>query len=400
MLTAKLLDKYADVLLWGLAAARPASPYGPDETVLIQCDPAGVKLAEALFAKLMAQGVNVVVRPNLTSAMELSFYRSASDSQLSFMAPGTRELYENLHGAIYILAPESLTHLSGVDPRRIAQTAITRKPYRDILTRREEAGLFGWTLCIYPTDEYARCAGLSKKEFAEQIVKACFLRARDPMAEWRRIFDDAKRIKDWLNSLAVKSYHMESANVDLTVTPGENRRFIGISGHNIPSFELFLSPDWRGTDGVYYADQPSYRSGNLVRGVRLTFRKGEVVEVSAEQGEEFVKKQVAMDQGSNKIGEFSLTDRRFSKIDKFMANTLFDENYGGEQGNCHVALGSSYSDTFAGDHTTLTAARKAELGFNDSALHWDLVNTEKKRVTAALEGGGKLVIYEDGQFTR
>ncbi|WP_243363166.1 aminopeptidase [Fundidesulfovibrio terrae] len=398
MLTAKLLEKYADVLLWGLTTSRP-NPYEPGDTVLVQYDLAGLKLAEVLFAKLMARGINVVPRLTFTSRMELDFYQLANESQLSFIAPGTKELYENLHGAVHILAPDSLTHLSGIDPKRIAQTAIARKPFRDILVKREEAGQFGWTLCVCPTDEYARCAGLSKKEFTEQIIKACHLRAADPVKEWNRIFAEAMEIKNWLNGLAVVSYHVESAGVDLTVTPGEHRRFKGISGHNIPSFELFLSPDWRGTEGVYFADQPSYRSGNLVKGVRLEFKKGEVVDVKAEQGEEFVKKQVAMDNGSNKLGEFSLTDRRFSKIDKFMANTLFDENFGGEYGNCHVALGSSYSDTFDGDPAQLTEARKAELGFNDSALHWDLVNTENKRVTATLKGGGTLVVYENGQFT-
>lgn len=397
MLTPKLLDKYADVLLWGLTTSR-ATPYQPGDTVLVQTDLAGLKLAEPLFGKLMGMGLNVVPRLAFTSRMELDFYEKGNDSQLSFIAPGTKELYENLHGSIYILAPESLTHLSGVDPKRIAQTAIARKPYRDILVKREENGLFGWTLCVAPTEEYARCAGLTKKEFTEQIIKACHLRAADPVAEWRRIFQDAKAIKQWINSLPVESFHVESASVDLTVLLGGQRVFKGISGHNIPSFELFTSPDWRGTQGVYYADQPSYRCGNLVRGVRLEFVNGEVVDVQAQEGEEFVKKQVAMDTGSNKLGEFSLTDRRFSKIDKFMANTLFDENFGGEWGNCHVALGSSYSDTYDGDPASLTEARKAELGFNDSALHWDLVNTEQKRVTARLKGGGSLVVYENGQF--
>ncbi|WP_243309936.1 aminopeptidase [Fundidesulfovibrio agrisoli] len=397
MLTPKLLEKYADVLIWGLETSRP-SGYQPGDNVLVQFDLAGLKLAEALFAKLLARGINVIPRLGLTSRMELDFYSTASEAQLSFIAPGTRELFENLHGSVYILAPDSLTHLSGIDPKRIAQTAIARKPYRDILVRREEAGNFGWTLCVHPTDEYARCAGLTRKEFTEQVIKACHLRAADPVKEWKNIFDEAMEIKNWLNALPVESFHIESANVDLVVTPGLHRRFKGISGHNIPSFELFLSPDWRGTEGVYYADQPSYRNGNLVRGVRLVFRKGEVAEVSAEEGEEFVRKQVDMDGGSDKLGEFSLTDKRFSKIDKFMANTLFDENFGGEHGNCHVALGSSYSDTFDGDPSELTDARKAELGFNDSALHWDLVNTEKKRVTAKLRGGGSKLIYEDGQF--
>ncbi len=81
-----------------------------------------------------------------------------------------------------------------------------------------------------------------------------------------------------------------------------------------------------------------------------------------------------------------------------MANTLFDENYGGKFGNCHVALGSSYSDAYDGDPGDLTEEPKKELGFNDSALHWDLINTENKRVTAHLTTGEKVKIYENGQF--
>ena len=82
-----------------------------------------------------------------------------------------------------------------------------------------------------------------------------------------------------------------------------------------------------------------------------------------------------------------------------MANTLFDENYGGRYGNCHVALGSAYANTFNGDPAKLTAAMKKKLGFNDSALHWDFVNTEKKRVVAHLVTGKKITIYENGTFS-
>jgi len=88
-----------------------------------------------------------------------------------------------------------------------------------------------------------------------------------------------------------------------------------------------------------------------------------------------------------RLGEFSLTDKRFSKINRFMASTLFDENFGGRWGNCHVALGASYADTYSGDVQSLNKEKKARLGFNDSALHWDIVNTENKRVTAHLKNG-------------
>ena len=127
--------------------------------------------------------------------------------------------------------------------------------------------------------------------------------------------------------------------------------------------------------------------------------EAEEEEAAAEEGEDFVRKQLAMDQGANKLGEFSLTDKRISRIDRFMANTLFDENYGGKYGNCHVALGASYTNTFKQDPKKLTKDMKEKLGFNDSALHWNFVNTEKKRVTAYLQAGNKTVIYENGKFT-
>jgi aminopeptidase len=171
-----------------------------------------------------------------------------------------------------------------------------------------------------------------------------------------------------------------------------------VSGHNIPSYEIFLSPDWRGTEGTFFANLPSFRSGNYVEGVRLTFRKGVAVDVRAETGEDFVRKQLSMDRGACRVGEFSLTDRRFSRIDRFMADTLFDENHGGASGNCHIALGSSYSDTYTGNPAELTKERKRSLGLNDSALHWDLVNTEDKTVTARLKTGKSVVVYERGIF--
>jgi aminopeptidase len=330
--------------------------------------------------------------------MEKNFFDLANRRQLVFDPPGEAELYRRLNGSIFLHAPASITHLSATDPKKISRFTLSKKFLRDILEEREQAGLFSWTLCMLPTAELARHAGLADGDYAKQVVKACFLNRRDPVEQWKAVFSNAAAIKRWLNGMAVKCYHVESDTVDLKITPGEQRRWIGISGHNIPSFELFISPDWRGTSGVYYADQPSYRSGNLVKGVKLTFKKGTAVAVNAQSGNDFVKKQLQMDRGASRIGEFSLTDKRFSKIDRFMANTLFDENFGGRWGNCHVALGASYADTYIGNVQSLTKEKKARLGFNDSALHWDLVNTEKKRVVAHLADGRRTTIYENGCF--
>ncbi len=398
MLSQTQLNRYADVLLWGLRTARN-NPFKKGDVVLVRFNLDAIALAEILEARLLELGLNPVRRLNPTPKIETDFFRLANRRQLIFDPPGEAELYRRLNGSIFLNAPASLTHLSDTDPKKISRFTLSKKFLRDILEEREQAGHFGWTLCILPTAELARQAALPEPVYAQQIVKACFLNRREPVNQWQTLFKNAAAIKNWLNRMPVKHYHIESAHVDLTVTPGQQRQWIGISGHNIPSFELFVSPDWRGTQGVYYADQPSFRSGNLVKGVRLTFKKGVAVTVTAESGSDFVVKQLQMDRGASRLGEFSLTDRRFSKINRFMANTLFDENFGGTWGNCHIALGASYADTYSGDGRTLTKEKKAGLGFNDSALHWDLVNTEKKRVVAHLTDGSRATIYENGCFT-
>jgi aminopeptidase len=330
--------------------------------------------------------------------MELSFYQKANPQQLTFIAPGDEELYKNIDGRIYLHAPQSLTHLKNIDPAKIGKAIVSRKPLKDILDSREELRQYSWTLCMLPTEELASQAKMTLAQYTAQIIKGCYLDKVDPVAEWKNIHKEITVIKKRLSSLAVKYFHMESAHMDLRITPGANRKWAGVSGHNVPSFEIFVSPDWRGTEGVYFANLPSFRSGNYVEDVRITFAKGRAVKIEAKRGQEFVKKQLAMDKGACQIGEFSLTDKRFSRIDRFMAETLFDENFGGKEGNCHIALGSSYSDTYSGDPARLTPALKKELGFNDSALHWDLVNTEPKTVTAHLTDGKKVIIYDRGIF--
>jgi aminopeptidase len=398
MLDERRMEKYADVLCWALRTARKGS-FKKQDAVLVRYDLPAVRMAETLQGKLLDQGMNPVLRAGMTPAMEKNFFKKAREKQLVFQPSGDKELCAGLNGAVYLNAPESLTHLAEVNPAKIGKAAVARKPLRDILDKREEKGLFSWTLCLLPTLQLAQQAGLSLERYEEQVIKACYLDSENPVGEWKEIHRRAKAIKAWLNRTKIKMLHVESDRTDLRVTPGAKRRWVGMTGHNIPSFELFLSPDWRGTEGVYFADQPSFRNGNYVEGVTLHFKNGAVVKAQAERGEDFLRKQLRLDTGASKVGEFSLTDKRFSRIDRFMANTLYDENYGGRYGNCHVAVGSSYSDTYDGDPSRLTRKMKDKLGLNDSALHWDLVNTEDKRVTALLESGKKVVLYENGMFS-
>ncbi|MGE4506802.1 MAG: aminopeptidase, partial [Desulfovibrionaceae bacterium] len=312
MFTKEELLKYARTLWWGLTTAR-LNPYKPGDVVLLRYDLPALPLAEAMFELLVEQGMVPVPRANLSAPMELAFYGKGSEAQITAIPAGDREFVGGLCGLISLIAPASLTHLAGVDPKKIGAAAVARKFMRDIMEKREQTGDFGWTLCAYPTPALAEAAGLSMEQFAAQVKKACFLDEPDPVARWEELFAAAEGVKSWLNGLPIRTVRVESARCDLTVDLGERRRWLGVSGHNIPSFEIFLSPDWRGTSGVYHADQPSYRSGNLVRGVTLEFREGRVVRSEAEEGGGFVAQQLAMDEGACRLGEFSLTDRRFSR---------------------------------------------------------------------------------------
>lgn len=397
MFTDEQIERYADVLIWGLKTARKGK-FKKYDMVLLQYEKPAIRLAEVLYEKLLDMGIHPIQRMGMTFNMEHSFYKIGDRKQLVFIPPGEKELYEHINGRIFLRAPESLTHLKDIDPQKIGTVLVSRKFLRDILDERENKGVYSWTLCTYPTEELARQAKATLEEYTEQIIKACYLDSANPVKAWDDIHKNVKEIKKWLNSLKIKYLYIESENMDLKITPGEKRQWKGVSGHNIPSFEIFFSPDWRGTEGTYFANLPSFRSGNYVEDVRLTFEKGVAVKIEAKTGKEFVEKQLSMDKGANKVGEFSLTDKRFSRIDRFMADTLFDENFGGAYGNCHLAVGASYADTYTGDTKEMTKALKKRLGFNDSALHWDLVNTEDKTVLAHLTTGKKITIYEKGMF--
>ena len=398
MFTNSQLQKYPDVLIWALQAARRNGKFKKYDSVLLRTDMAAAPLAKAVYSKLLAQRYNVLLRWMAPEDFTTDFYQLADDKQLAYLPVGEKEIQGNINGLIALHAPLDLTHLKKVDPAKLAKSAVARKPVREILDAREQKGLFSWTLCNYPTAELAKRAGLSVKEYANQVARACFLNEKDPVKKWKEVTRQINEIGAWLSALPIKTLRVQTQHMDFEVLLGEKRRFIAGGGCNIPSFEIFTSPDWRGTRGVYFADLSSYRSGNYVKGVKLEFKNGRVIKADAEQGAEFVRKMLAMDKGASQIGEFSLTDRRFSKITKFMADILYDENFGGKYGNCHVAVGASYADTFAGPQSKLDKKAKEKLGFNDSSLHWDLINTENKTVTATLKNGTKKVVYENGQF--
>lgn len=392
------IEKYAEIMIFALKSARKGGKFKPGENILISFDYPALTLAEIIYQKLIEQGFNVVARPYLSESMAKSFYTKANTKQLKFCAPWDKVLNENLNGLIALRAPQNLANLKNVDAKNIALATLARKEVRKIMDDREQKGLFSWTLANYPTEGLAKQAGLSLKEYEKQIASACFLTEKEPAKKFAEVQKQIDEIAKWLSSLPIDTIRTQSKSMDLEIKLGQNRRFISGGGCNVPSFEIFTSPDFRGTRGTYFSDLMSFRNGNYVKDITLEFKAGRVIKASAGTGEEFLKKMLALDKGACQVGEYSLTDRRFSKINKFMADTLYDENFGGKYGNSHIAIGSSYIDTYSGNLAKMTKELKKKLGFNDSALHWDLVNTQDKLVSVKLKNGKHLTIYEKGRF--
>jgi aminopeptidase len=328
------------------------------------------------------------------------FYEHATEEQIKhFPAKYLKGVIDGMDHSLFILAEKDPHALKGIDGKKIMARGKALKPFMDWRHEKEWKGKFTWTIGLYGTPAMAKEAGLSEKEYWQQIIKACFLDEKDPIKKWKEVYRDIEKYRSRLNKLSPKidTLHAVGEDMDIWYTLGEKRAWHAGSGRNIPSFEIFTSPDWRGTKGWIRINQPLYRYSNKITGIQLWFKDGRVIKSSAKTNEKLLKEMIATE-GADKIGEYSLTDRRHSRITKFMAETLFDENMGGPFGNSHIALGMSYRDTYAGDVSKLTDSEAKRLGFNDSSVHTDVVSTTDRTVTAHLKDGSTKVIYKGGQF--
>jgi aminopeptidase len=401
---AELLEKYAKLLVnFALGGGEGVKP---DEVVWVQGSEACRPLFLAIIRQVWKAGGHVIsdYRTDIYQPSDnimKDFFRDASDSQLKhFNRKYYKGLIDQINHQMLILCETDLRALADVDPAKLMKRGEVSKPFHDWMARKENASEFTWTYALYGTEQMAQEAGLTLEEYWQQIVEACYLDKPDPIAEWRKLYQEINRISRWLDDMEIESVHVSGEDVDLKLKIGAERKWCAGGGRNIPSYEIFTSPDWRGTEGWIRINQPLYRYGNIIEGIELWFEKGKVVKSKASKNQKILQEMIAT-KNADKLGEFSMTDASHSRITKFMAETLFDENMGGQFGNSHIALGLSFrdKDCFKGDPTKLKPADWEKLGYNDSSVHTDVVTTTNRTVTATLPDGSQRVIYKDGHFT-
>ncbi len=391
----EILEKYADVLI--NFALNSGEGIRPRETVILQVPECAKPLLVHLRRAVLRAGAFSIIH-YLPDSMQREFFELANEEQLKFFPEKyLKGRVEQADHFVTIIAETDKHELEGIDPKKIMVNTQVFKPYMDWRREKENNGRLTWTLGMYATEAMAKEAGLSLEECWDQIIKACYLDEKNPVEKWKKTFSEIEELKNKLDKLDIEKLEIKGEKIHLFVGIGKNRKWMGGSGRNIPSFELFISPDFRMTDGYVKFDQPLYRHGNLIKNIHLEFKDGKVIKADAEKGQDVLREMIKVE-GADMIGEFSLTDVRFSKINKFMAETLFDENFGGRHGNFHIALGEAYKDSYPGDASKISKEQWKEMGYNESAIHTDIISIGNREVIAHLENGQKKIIYKNGKF--
>jgi aminopeptidase len=395
------LERYADLLVNYALGGGEGIARG--SVVQISCPDNAKPLYLELCRAVWRAGGNVIgsYQPSEEPQLSMlkSFHELAGEEQLDFFAEHYhRGIVEQVDHMLYVHSETDPHVARDIDPQRILRTRRAQLPRVEWQQEKELDGGLTWTVGLYGTEAMAAEAGLTIEEYWGEVIAACFLDEEDPAARWREVTTQIERYCNALDALQIDRLHVEGDDADLWIKLGERRRWLGGGGRNIPSFEVFTSPDWRGTEGWIRFSEPLYAYGSLITGIELEFRDGRVVSARASENDRLLKEMLASE-GADAVGEFSMTDARLSPITKFMANTLFDENTGGRYGNMHIAVGRSYRDTYAGDPNGVAPEEWERLGFNQSVVHTDIVSTTDRTITAVLEDGGVRVIYADGRFT-
>lgn len=364
MLTDPRIARMANVLVEYSLGVQPGW------TVTIDATTAAIPLVQAAYVEVLRAGAHPYVlldAPGLKTAL-----LQGTDEQLLQENPYKRLMVERSDAILTILSEENTRQFNSIDPARQSLLSKGQRELGAIRMQRIMEGRPG-CLTLFPTEAYTQDAEMSLEEFEAFVFHACLLdREEDPADLWREVSREQQRIVGWLADK--RELYVEAPGIDLRLSI-EGRVFVNSDGkRNFPSGEVFTSPVEDSVEGHVQFSYPTTHNGRTVRGVRLRFERGRVVDYGAESGEDYLAAMLDLDDGACRLGEFAIGTN--PGVTRVIGNTLFDEKI---RGTCHMALGNSYPN--AG-------------GLNRSVIHWDIVTDMREgRITADGE-----VFYDRGEF--
>lgn len=234
-----------------------------------------------------------------------------------------------------------------------------------------------------------------------QIVRAD---KEDVFERWTDHVAHLKERSRRLNDLNLSTIHFAGPGTDLTVGLSPLARFAGGGAQsqrevefipNLPTEEVFTTPDWRLTEGVVRVTRPFVVNGELVKDLVMTFSSGELVDFDASEGADALTAYVDSDPGARRLGEVALvgTDSPIFQNGRVFKEILLDENAA-----CHIAVGNAYKSCLL-DGESLSPEKLEEIGCNSSSAHTDMmISDESVQVIGRSADGSEHEIIRQGAW--
>lgn len=372
-----------------------------------------VLLAHALTKKAYEAGAKHVFVSYYDDAITRMRYDYAPEDSFDFFPEWQAAEKEWLaeHGAAFItVKSQSPDLLQGVNPDYVARANKAAGQALSKYREYSQANKISWTVMAAPTAAWAAKVfpELAADEQVDALWDAMFKATRadlaDPVAAWKAHDATLSEKVAFLNDKHYKALHYTAPGTDLTIELPKTHVWSGGGAvneqgfdfmANIPTEEVFTAPQWDGVNGYVTAKKPLNYSGNLIDNFTVTFEKGRIVDVKAEQGEDILKNLVATDEGSHYLGEVALVPHNspISNSGILFYNTLFDEN-----ASNHIAIGSAYAFCIEGG-TTMTQQQLKEHGLNRSLVHVDfMIGCADMDIDGVLEDGTTEPVFRSGNW--
>jgi aminopeptidase len=395
-----LLERYADLIVSVGANVQP------DQVLAIEALPEAQPLVHAIARRAYEKGARYVDVQYFDGSVKRIRAQTAGEETLAWVPPwlGRRmEMLGDLDAARCVLVPLVPPGLlDGVDP---ARAGLDRLPTVEETFKMIDDRSIAWTLSPYPALGWAQLVypDLDGEAAVESlwgdIAHVCRLDEPDPAQAWHDRIEQIFQVASRLDALDLDALHFEGPGTDLTVGLLPSSRFAKEGGSsqtrtgvrhvpNIPTEEVYTTPDPRRTEGVVSSTKPLDVAGSLLTGLRVRFEGGRAVEIEADANADALRGRCAIDEGASRLGEVALVDResRIGKLGRTFYTTLLDENAAS-----HLALGDAYSSPIADD------ADLPEI--NASAVHIDfMIGSDDVTVTGTTRAGKSVPILRGGSW--
>ena len=301
--------------------------------------------------------------------------------------------------------------LNGVDSERLSRATKALSAAMKPLQVATQANKVSWTVAAAAGVEWAKKVfpeAASEEEAVDllwdQIFKTCRVYEEDPVAAWKTHEERLSAKAKILNEEQFSALHYTAPGTDLTLGLPKNHHWESAGSTNaqgeyfianMPTEEVFTAPDYRRADGYVTSTKPLSYNGNIIEGIKVTFKDGEIIEVTADKGQEVMQKLVFENDGARALGEVALVPDQspISQSGLTFFNTLFDEN-----ASNHLAIGAAYATSVVGGENFSQKELKAA-GPNRSDVHVDfMIGSNQMDVDGIREDGSIVPIFRQGEW--